>query len=286
MALKIIKKNTLSAENLTNIKHLYEVCNSYDNSNYTFDVDDDFSKENDINTFLLFQENELVSSITLFAPTKKEAELIALTLPQKRKQGYFTMLLKEAIIEIKRRDIKSILFVSDSKSNSGINTIKHLKTTYDFSEYLLKFNNKEKLLIEANDNIQITMADIKDKEKLTCIVSKAFNTKIKDESDRMESLFSATNRTIYSIKFKTEVVGLIGICEEEDRTYIFGFSIDPNFQKKGIGSYTLSEIVKICLLNNKDIVLEVQADNLNALNVYVNAGFAIQTEFKYYRSNY
>lgn len=286
MALKIIKKNTLSAEKLTNIKHLYEVCNSYDNSNYTFDVDDDFSKENDINTFLLFQENELVSSITLFAPTKKEAELIALTLPKKRKQGYFTILLKEAIIEIKRRDIKSILYVSDSKSNTGINTLEHLKTTYDFSEYLLKFNNKEKLLIEANDNIQVTMADIKDKEKLTCIVSKAFNTKIKDESDRMESIFSGSNRTIYSIKYKTEVVGLIGIFEDNYRTYIFGFCIDPNFQKKGIGSYTLSEIVKICLLNNNDIVLEVQADNFNALNVYVNAGFEIQAEFKYFRNNY
>ncbi|MBF9017467.1 MULTISPECIES: N-acetyltransferase [unclassified Oceanispirochaeta] len=285
MALNIVINSELTQDQIYDLNKLYEVCNKQDKTKYVFDEDDDFKEVDDINTFLLYDGDALVSSINIFAPTKNEAEIIALTDPNSRNCGYFKKLLQNAVKEIRRRDIKSILFVCDSNSNDGNRTISKMNSEYEYSEYLLKFEDETKLIEHQMDEIEISIADENDKEALIDINSRAFNTKMRDESGIIDDFFKGTKRKLYSIKLQLNVIGMIGVYEEENRNYIFGFCIDPDFQGRGIGKITLSEIVK-CLPGNKEIVLEVQADNINALSLYQNVGFSIEAEFKYYRSTF
>lgn len=285
MALNIVKNSELTQDQINDLNGLYEVCNKQDKTKYVFDEDDDFKEVDDINTFLLYDGDSLVSSLNIFAPTKNEAEIIALTDPISRNFGYFEILLQNAIKEIKRRGIKSILFVCDSNSNDGNRAISKMNSDYEYSEYLLKFEDETKLIEHQMDEIEISIADDNDKEALIDINSKAFKTEVRGESGIIDDYFKGTKRKLYSIKHQHHVIGMIGVYEEENRNYIFGFCIDPDFQGKGIGKITLSKIVK-CLPENKEIVLEVQADNINALSLYQNIGFSIEAEFRYYRSTF
>lgn len=289
--IKGYKVKITAEEKLTNVKikeiqELYKICNENDGTKYCFDENCDFQRENEINTFLLYKNNKIASVLNIFAPTKKEAEITALTLPGERKNGYFGELIKCLIKELNKRKIQSILYVCDDKSLVGKEVINnHIGAKYEFSEYLMKNKKRNEIQIK-NNNIKIEAANEIDLERYIEINIRAFKNEKEDTAEIIKEFFIGKKRTLYGISYKNEVIGMIGIYEEENRNYIYGFCIDPKYQRKGIGKYVLSEIVQICIRkNNKDIVLEVQTKNENALNVYKNVGFEIETEFKYYREN-
>jgi len=80
---------------------------------------------------------------------------------------------------------------------------------------------------------------------------------------------------------------MIGVFTETDRQYIYGFGIEDKYRGMGIDRKSLVSIITICRQedSNKDICLEVQTDNENALALYQNVGFELVTEFKYYRKD-
>ena len=284
MEIKAEKKLTIAK--ISEIQELYERCNNNDSTKYSFDENSDFQKDNEINNFLLYEKNKLDAIINIFAPTKKEAEITALTLPSERKKGYFNELIKCLIKELNKREIRSILYVCDNKSIVGKEVINnHIGAEYEFSEYLMKHKKSNEIKIE-NNNIKIELAKEIDLERYIEINNRAFNNENEETQEIIKEIFNSKKRILYGIIYKKEIIGMIGIYEEEKRNYIYGFCIEPKYQKKGIGKYVLNEIVQVCMSkNNKEIELEVQTQNENALNVYKNVGFEIETEFKYYRKN-
>jgi ribosomal protein S18 acetylase RimI-like enzyme len=283
MSTRIIKEPTLKNKQIQDILQLYTECNAYDYSKYVFDQNDDFKKEDDVNTFLLYDDKELVSLLTMFVPTDEEAEIIAMTRPSKRHNGYFNVLLKDAGEEIKRRNIKSILFVCDARSEDGNAVILQKGAVYEYSEYLMRFTGIVNKSCKNRENIQIAEAKKEDKNILTQINHDAFNMDYDVSSEIINEFFNSSRRNLYSIKLKNKILGMIGVYDEPSRKYIYGFCIDPEYQKQGIGKYVLQKIVDKLKTGKKEIVLEVQTNNRHALQVYESAGFSIEAEFKYSR---
>jgi len=133
MSCTILKPTSLTKKQISEINILVSICNTYDNTNYVFDEAEDFKSETDVNSFLLYSDNQLLSVISLFAPKKTEAELLAFTLPLHRRKGYFWKLLQEVETELKRRETNSILFVCNHISKEGNLTI--LKTAAAYRHY-------------------------------------------------------------------------------------------------------------------------------------------------------
>jgi ribosomal protein S18 acetylase RimI-like enzyme len=79
---------------------------------------------------------------------------------------------------------------------------------------------------------------------------------------------------------------MIGVYQEQKRQYIYGFCIEPGYQKMGIGKAALFSVLRLCKRDypEKMIVLEVQADNKSALSLYLKSGFKVKTEFQYFRA--
>ncbi|GAH32296.1 unnamed protein product, partial [marine sediment metagenome] len=90
MQYQIKKPKKLTDTEITDINNIVSTCNKHDSLNYTFDQTDDFKKDSNINTFLLYDKNTLLSVITLFVPRKNEAEVAAFTLPEFRREGLFS----------------------------------------------------------------------------------------------------------------------------------------------------------------------------------------------------
>ena len=282
MSVEIIKESRLTDRSIADIMNLYDACNQYDNTQYVFDEEDDFKQENDINTFLLYENMKLVSSLNIFAPTKAEAEITALTMPDSRNMGYFKLLLQCAAGEISRRDIKSILFVCDSKSRNAVDVMAHINATYEYSEFLMEYRREENKYSGGKKDVSISVARPADKERLVEINHLAFNNGMNESREIMEEFYNSERRVLYSIIMKNEVIGMIGIYNESARKYIYGFCIDSKYQKQGIGKYVLNELVSR-QGKDKKIVLEVQVENRNALKVYEDVGFTIEAEYRYYR---
>ncbi|ANI88180.1 hypothetical protein A9P82_01945 [Arachidicoccus ginsenosidimutans] len=82
------------------------------------------------------------------------------------------------------------------------------------------------------------------------------------------------------ILFENEVAGFIQTKENEDEIFIGSLFITTDFQKKGIGTYLLSEIFK----QNKTVSLEVLKLNTGAINLYKRMNFKVwkEDELKYF----
>lgn len=78
----------------------------------------------------------------------------------------------------------------------------------------------------------------------------AFKEKKEKSSDNLEESFNNSCRNLFSIICDEKIVGMIGVCIESDRHCIYGFCIDPEYQGRGIGKYSLTHIVDKCRKGN------------------------------------
>jgi ribosomal protein S18 acetylase RimI-like enzyme len=287
LSISIVKEKSLSNEQLIDIRALFDQSNGHDNTNYVFDEVSDFKKDGDINNFLLYEEETLLSYITVFAPKTTEAELIAITKPEQRRKGYLKSLLSELILELNRRKIYSILFVCDYRARDGISSIRKLNAKYEYSEYLLTYADGQSKRNIKNNKICIAKASPDDAADLLSINMNAFHDDEGEATGFLEENFKNPRRNLFSILYDDKIVGMVGVYTEIERHYIYGFCVDRKFQGRGIGKYSLAYIVSKCRNENneKEISLEVQTENKNALGLYKAVGFKLVTEFKYYRKD-
>ena len=281
MSRKVICEPVLTSKQVEDILQLYALCNAEDSTSYTFDPEDDFRKGDEVNIFGLYEGDRLIAALTIFAPTQREAEITALTLPWKRRSGCFRSLMGYALKEIQRRGIPSLLLVCDAGSEDGLGTISGMGAAYEYSEYLMAYRAGQTPV--SREDVTVSEAVPSEKERLAYINHAAFSSDLTEARSIIDEFLHSTRRRLYTIRFNEDIVGMIGIYDETSREYIYGFCIAPEYQHKGIGSHALTEAVRTCSHAEKEIALEVQAGNRHALRVYERAGFAVQAEFRYYR---
>jgi ribosomal protein S18 acetylase RimI-like enzyme len=284
MPYQIIKPNKLSDTEIRDINNLVSLCNQHDHLRYTFDPNDDFKKDSDINHFLLYDKDRLLSVVILFTP-RKEAEVSAFTHPEFRRKGLFSRLLNEARIELTRREIPDFLFLCDKNSKDGKTVVEHLKAVYEFSEYSMKLNPDKMSDLKMEAALHIRGIIVADKPALKEILKISFN-EFKDEAEEyIDELFLSKKRIFHTVLFKDKIIGMIGVYPEGNKYYIHGFCIDPQYRAKGLGSQVLNFIVKKFhdLDPEKGIELEVRVENIHALSLYEKIGFQIMTAYDYSR---
>lgn len=287
MTLSIVKEPTLTKEQIREIEALIDRCNREDRTKYVFDADDDFKKEGDVNAFLLYGDDQLIGCISVFAPMKSEAELLAFTDPDHRRRGYFRRLLAEAVAELKRREIGSLLFVCDHNSASGENAARNLGARYEYSEFLMTYPGRERPRISPDERILIVEAAQEHRNRLIEINRSAFPGHGEEAPHIIDEFYESDRRRLFTILFEEKIVGMIGIYQDINKKYLHGFCIDGEYRGRGIGGQVLSSMVVRCLeeQENGAIELEVQTDNENALQLYKKVGFEVVTEFRYHRGS-
>lgn len=267
-------------------KHFYEIiakCNSNDGTSYTFDPKDDYKKDDEINHFILYSEGIPVSAVYLFAPGSSEAEVYGFTLPSYRGRGFMRTLLEEVTAEIRSRSIPSLLLVCDGNSESGKRFVEMRNADYDFSEYSMIW--KQSPVSVSDFSVELRSVSGKDRDRLAEINSEAFDEE-KSEAEKFIDLFISSDlRDFYSVVHEGEIVGMIGRYLEDARDYIHGFCIAAPYRGKGLGRQALLQMVDICRKADpaRQIMLEVETENENALKLYKSCGFRLESVFAYYR---
>jgi len=270
---------------IKDINTLIDLCNSRDGIRLTFDPDDDLKEEDDINTFLLYDKDRLVSAVLLFAPTRKEAEITAFTRPEYRRQGCFTRLMKEVRKDLRRRGTPELLFVCDSRSRDGLSTVSHIKAVYDFSEFLMRFDPAGLPPLTVDSGLTLKPCAEEDSPELLAIGMDAFDQSREDAEDFNRGMYTSDRREFHTICLDDRIIGMIGVYREETGLLVHGFALRKEFRGRGFGKQALYSLLTKYSGENRDrdILLEVNAENPGALSLYTKMGFRTLREYRYSR---
>ncbi|WP_303864489.1 GNAT family N-acetyltransferase [Alkalibaculum bacchi] len=188
-----------SEEIIKEIRKVELICKEHDKLNGSIFLDTSINFNSEIKSlFLLYDNNILVSLVSMFIPTRDEAEISAYTLPKYRRKGYFKKLLHEAIKEITKYNILDLVFVCEPQSNDGNEVIEKLKAEFDFTEYFLRYNDSvDDMEVRPTPEIKLKEAEKEDLESLINLSQEIFNDNYEDAKSMIIKSFESEN-TIYS----------------------------------------------------------------------------------------
>ncbi|MCO5384742.1 MAG: GNAT family N-acetyltransferase [Desulfosporosinus sp.] len=275
---------SLSEKAIEEVLNLEEICIDHDSLRGSVFLDSSLNINQKIKSFfLLYKNGKLISMLSMFIPTKHEAEITAYTLPKFREKGYFRLLLEKAFEELIAFDIPDILFVCESPSIPGKKVIEALNADYDHTEYFMRFDRKSYTYLNTYRLILLKVEQ-KDLEKAIAANMKVFGDSSEDSKSLIENCFVLDTREQYLALLEDKIIGVVSVNLEEEDVSIFGFGIVPEFRGKGYGKELLHLMVdKLLQRGRSDITIDVNNENANALELYNKAGFHIEVSYEYYR---
>lgn len=137
--------------------------------------------------------------------------------------------------------------------------------------------------LEETDDILLRQATEEDFEMSVHLSLTAFGLD-EDDARAMENHRFADHADMLMIDVNEETVGKLRVSREEGQAWIYGFSILPEYQGRGIGRKALRQVVKEQSSAGYTVHLEVETKNDHALRLYESVGFEavhVQNYYKY-----
>ncbi|MBB6623793.1 GNAT family N-acetyltransferase [Clostridium gasigenes] len=285
----IIKQtNRANKDLIKQIKKVQSVCKKHDELDGDVFLDNSINFNSDMNNiFVFYKDNRLVSFISLFVPTSKEAEVSAYTLPKYRKKGCFKELLNKVIAEVKKYQVKDLLFVCEPQSVDGIDVVKKLEAEYEFSEYLLGYNcESDNAKVGCISRLELNKCKTEDLDKLIELNKKIFNEDYQQSKTMVVKTFESETREQYVASLNGELIGVVSTNIDDGECSIFGLGILEECRGVGNGKAMVRGLLKQLEEDHiEDIIIEVDSKNEIAYNLYLSCGFEAEMTFGYYRKS-
>ncbi|WP_010199733.1 GNAT family N-acetyltransferase [Bacillus sp. m3-13] len=271
----------LTKEQLQQIKELKSVCEK--EGGYELKLNEDMLETRDGRTkedFFHYEEGRLVGFLGCYGFGNK-IEVTGMVHPDYRRKAIFTKLFAEAMAEVKKREISTILLNAPSPSQSAKEFLKRIPCTFEVAEYQMKWEagelHDDRAVIirpstsqeDFDSEIQLEVACFGFTEQ----EARSFNERMKELNSEDMFIIEAEGRT----------AGKIRVSETNGEAWIYGFAVAPELQGKGIGRRALSKVVKMETEKGLPVFLEVEARNAHALRLYESCGFRSYHSQDYYK---
>ncbi|MFE8698361.1 GNAT family N-acetyltransferase [Cytobacillus sp. FJAT-53684] len=269
----------LTTEQLMEIKELQRICEK--DEPYQLKLNWDMlqsRKENELNDFLYYEKEKLVGFLGLYGFGNK-VEVCGMVAPSYRRKGIFTKLLHQAEKVWMDRGTKQILLNAPSHSESGKAFLQTISCSYSFTEYQMKWEEKELL---CNDDVVIRHSTPNDLDIEIQLDVQCFNFQEDDARDYNARIKKENTEQFYMIEFEGNTVGKMRVGHLDGEAWIYGFAILPEYQGRGIGRKALTKVIQREHKKGYSIFLEVEAKNANALGLYESCGFKAYHAQDYY----
>ena len=241
----------------------------------------------DINEFMYFDGERLIGYIGICS-FGGPWEVNGLVDPDYRRQGVFSKLFELVLAEWKRRGSGSMLLLSDRNSESGQKFIAATGAEYKHSEYEMFL--KEGVADTAKEQFSsITFrkavnADAKEIARQNAIYfNDSGESSVEEEDMILPEEEERRGMTSYLVEKDGEIIGKVNLQLTSKLGAIFGLGVLPEHRRKGYGrALLLLAIEKLKEANAKEIMLQVAAENSNALNLYKSCGFEETSTMDYF----
>ncbi|WP_373233108.1 GNAT family N-acetyltransferase [Cohnella sp.] len=245
-----------------------------------------------INEFMYFDGHDLIGymGICEFGGPDTPFEVNGMVHPEYRRQGVFGTLSRLVMAEWKHRSPKSMLLLSDRKSEAGQTFIQGTGASYHHSEYEMYLRVDRPEIHNDLEGItfrKATNADAREIHRQNAIY---FGDESRDEetNDPREGMIlpeeeEKRGMTIYLAEAEKQVVGKVHIQLSSGIGGIYGLGVLPEHRGKGFGRATLLKAIdKLKEASAGDIMLQVAVENANALRLYQSCGFVETSTMDYY----
>jgi ribosomal protein S18 acetylase RimI-like enzyme len=271
----------LTNEQLQEIKELQSLCEK--EGGFELKLNEDMLETRDKNStedFFHYENGRLIGFLGCYGFGSK-IEMTGMVHPDYRRKGIFTKLFTEAMTEVKKREISTILLNAPSSSSSAKEFLKSIPCSFEVAEYQMKWETGE-LIDDPAVNIRPSTSqedfDAEIKLEVSCFgfteqEALSFNQRMKELNSEDMFIIEAEGRT----------AGKIRVSETNGEAWIYGFAVFPELQGKGIGRKALSKVVKMKTEKGLPVFLEVEARNAHALKLYESCGFRSYHSQDYYK---
>jgi ribosomal protein S18 acetylase RimI-like enzyme len=269
----------LNQNQLKEIVVLQNICEEHEGITLklNWDMLEHRTGEND--DYFLYSGENLIGFLALYG-FGDQYELCGMVHPGHRGMGIFKDLLKKALISLKYRNAGSLLINIPGTSVSGKTFVKSIDADYDFTEYEMKWEPGSPLaLSESVMTRGMTEDDIP-----LCISLDidCFGQSRSDAEAMLKQMLTEQGQKSLMIEADGKTVGKIRVQRIKGQSFIYGFAIDPKYQRRGIGRKALSYVVSEESKWTDDIFLDVAAENSHALKLYESSGFRTIYSQDYY----
>ena len=271
---------------VSRVRELECICNANDQLSGSLFLDPSLNFAQTLPCLLTLQEDDaLFGCMTFFAPTDEEVEIVGLTHPAHRGKGVFRALTNAAAQIASNHGIRDVLFVSETKSESGLAALSAYGAAPDHIEYSLRFQSADqdaRLAVPAGLTlVRATEADLPDMARVS---AESFSEEAERALHFMTLALSSDTRVQYLARFQDMPVAIGAVGYSDGEATIYGLGVLPRLQGMGIGRGLIALLLReIAAHGEKDILIEVNSDNANALHLYQSCGFAIEATYGYYR---
>lgn len=279
-------KKYINQEDFEKIRELETLCHIHDGANLKLELEYKLLRKSmniksldEINEFFYYISGKLVGYLGICSFGRGIAEINGMVHPDYRRRGIFKRLYDLGIFECGRRNFKGILLLSDNKSNSGNDFIKFTKSKYAFSECNMHLSEES----SGKSSCTINLRKALNSDAMEISRQNKIYFGLEDSTIVFPEDEEINNQTTYMIELKGKVIGKIRVTLETESAFISGFGIVPEYRGQGFGRETLSAVIHMLRENNiRDISLDVETRNMNALNLYKSCGFEARSIMNYY----
>ncbi|MFP7296650.1 GNAT family N-acetyltransferase [Neobacillus niacini] len=275
----------LTKEKINEIKMLQEICEKEGRFQLklNYDMLENRSK-NRKEDFFYYAEGKLIGFLGSYYFGNK-VEVCGMVHPNHRRRGIFSKLLEESLEEAKKREVRTILLNAPTQSTSAKEFLKKIPCTLSMVEYQMKWVKSAALLVD-DDSVSVRPSfSPEDWEAEIQLDVQCFGLNEKEARQYKAETKDLNSDTRLIIDVDGKIAGKIRLSEMNGESWIYGFSVFPELQGKGIGRKALSKVVKMEDEKGLSIFLEVEAKNDHALKLYESCGFRSYHSQDYYRVN-
>lgn len=283
--MKILKVHNLNKRKIKDIQQLVNECLKKDGLERALDLSNGQTFFQELAGFyLLYEDNMLLSVLTIFQPVQREAELSAYTQPEYRKKGYFKQLLQCALEEIRKVPIEIVTIVVEAGSNHGKQAVKSCGGEYVNSEYLLALENNIDIKEDKKRSFSIKTLEVANIKEAVEINIETLHAVPEEAQWMMNEILDSDTMDCFCGMVESTMVGICCVSYGNSNAFIYGVGVRNQYQGKGYGRMLLSK--SICKIRKKGfdkIQLHVGSDSKKGLCLYESIGFHVETQYDYYK---
>ncbi|HHY28522.1 MAG TPA: GNAT family N-acetyltransferase [Desulfitobacterium dehalogenans] len=283
-------RGNLDPKSYAHIDNLQRLCLEHDRTTLKLELDYKLSRSEGksgnlkaINEFMYYDDDLLIGYIGICDFGGEAIEVNGMVHPDYRKEGVFKTLFSFVKDEWSKRSTASMLLLSDRNSLAGQAFIQSISAAqHEHTEYEMFIKNDTKQELNSSEVIlrKATSNDIKEIARQNSIY---FDKEAQEEDVLIPEEEERAGMIIYMAEIDNRTIGKVHLDISSNVGGIYGLGVLPEYRRKGYGRGILaSAIHELEKRNFKDIMLQVNVKNENALDLYQSCGFEVTSTMDYY----